>query len=112
MPRRSLPVGVKLSASPCTDMGSVCQLLAVTVAVATTVCPAGMAATRPGGPVFVTMIGEELVVLVLVSPSTGSTNRRRRNPPVGGELYLSCRLVGEGDTPVKGGGGANVIQKH
>lgn len=106
------PVQVKVRGSPCTGMGSVCQLLAVTVAVATTVCPGGMAAMRPGGPLFVTRMEDEAVLLVEVAPgslSTGSTNRRRRNPPVGGELYLSCRVVGEGDTPVGGGDYLSVV---
>jgi len=47
--------GSGASPSPCTGMVTVCPLLAVTVAVAmeTTVCPARMAATKPGGAVLV-----------------------------------------------------------
>lgn len=93
-------------------MVTVCPLLAVTVAVATvtTVCPAGMVVTRLAWPVLVTAADAVPVVLVVPvevapgSPSSGSTNRRRRAIPVGGELYLSSRVVGEGDTP---GGGAD-----
>ena len=75
-------------------MVTVCPLLAVTVAVAmvTTVCPAGMAVTRPACPVLVTLAGVAPVVPVVlaevapVSPSTGSKNKRRRAGPVGEEL--------------------------
>lgn len=90
-------------------MVTVCPLLAVMVAVATvtTVCPAGMDVTRLACPVLVTTVGAALPVLVQVtpcSPSSGSTNRRRRAAPVGGELYRSSRVVGEGDTPAGGRG--------
>lgn len=99
-------------------MVTVCPLLAVTVAVATvtTVCPAGMAVTRLACPVLVTTAGAVLVMLVVLvevtpgSPSTESTNRRRRAAPVGGELYRSSRVVGEGDTPAGGGGRLFYIQ--
>lgn len=77
----------------------------VAVATVTTVCPAGMAVTSPGWSVLLTGAGAVVVVLVLLvevtpgSPSSGSTNRRRRVGPVGGELYRSRRVVGEGDVP-------------
>lgn len=75
-------------------MVTVCPLLAVTVAVAmvTTVCPAGMAVMRPVGPVLVAVVGAVPVELLVPlqatppSPSSGSTNKRRRAEPVGGEL--------------------------
>lgn len=82
--------------SPCTGMVTVCPLLAVTVAVAmeTTVCPAAIAATRPA---LVMAVGA-VPVAVRGSLSTESIKRRRRNGPVGGELYRSNKVGGEGDT--------------
>lgn len=67
-------------------MVTVCAMVAAMV---TTVCPAGMAVTRLAWLALVTVAGAVLVVLVEVtpdSPSSGSTNRRRRPGPVGGEL--------------------------
>lgn len=92
--------------SPCTGMETVCPLLAVTVS---TVGPAGMVVTRLAWPVLAASAVLVLLVLAVTpgSLSGGSTNRRRQNGPLGGELYRSCRVVGEGDTP--GGGGADYL---
>ena len=89
-------------------MVTVCPLFAVTVAVAmvTTVCPAGMELTILFWPVLAIEVSAVLADVTPASPSTGSTNSRRRNPPVGGELYRSTSVVGEGETPAAGGGGA------
>lgn len=81
-------------ASPWTGMVTVCPFSAVMVAVpmVTTVCPAGMAVTMLGWSVLATAAGAVAVVLVLLvqvtlgSPSSGSTKRRRRAAPLGGEL--------------------------
>lgn len=81
-------------------MVTVCPLLAVTVAVAmvTRVCLVGndamMLVCRVLEPA-----GRLLPPEGALNSSAESMKRRRRCPPLGGELYRSSRVVGEGDEP-------------